>query len=84
MKSLILTKKLDYKGNTFRVNFKKKKQTKVKTKNIEKIMSRNIPDIMEKISCFLCKKQDKLFIKIGLVCESDQQYIYVIQASNDE
>lgn len=32
MKSLILTKKLDYKGNTFRVNFKKKKQTKVKTK----------------------------------------------------
>ena len=47
-------------------------------------MSRNIPDIMEKISCFLCKKQDKLFVKIGLVCESDQQYIYVIQASNDE
>ena len=84
MKSLILTKKLDYKGNTFCVNFKKKKQTKVKMKNIEKIMSRNIPDIMENISCFLCKKQDKLFVKIGLVCESDQQYIYVIQASNDE
>ena len=39
-------------------------------KNIEKIMSRNIPEIMEKISCFLCKKQDKLFIKIGLVYES--------------
>ena len=34
-------------------------------KNIEKIMSRNIPEIMEKISCFLCKKQDKLFIKNG-------------------
>ena len=44
--------KLDYKGNTFRVNFKKKKQKKVKMKNIEKIMSRNIPEIMEKISCF--------------------------------
>jgi len=42
-------------------------------KNIEKIMSRNIPEIMEKISCFLCKKQDKLFIKIGLVCESENR-----------
>ncbi|MBQ7664069.1 MAG: hypothetical protein IJS43_02510, partial [Bacteroidaceae bacterium] len=67
MKSLILTKKLDYKGNTFCVNFKKKKQTKVKMKNIEKIMSRNIPEIMEKISCFLCKKQDKLFINIPIM-----------------
>ena len=28
-------------------------------------MSRNIPEIMEEISCFLCKKQDKLFIKNG-------------------
>ena len=28
MKSLILTKKIDYKGNTFRVNFKKKKTNK--------------------------------------------------------
>ena len=36
-------------------------------------MSRNIPEIMEKISCFLCKKQDKLFIKIGLVCESENR-----------
>ena len=42
-------------------------------KNIEKIMSRNIPEIMEKISCFLCRKQDKLFIKIGLVCESENR-----------
>ena len=45
----------------------------VKRKNIEKIMSRNIPEIMEKISCFLCKKQDKLFIIIGLVCESENR-----------
>ena len=36
-------------------------------------MSRNIPEIMEKISCFLCKKQDKLFIKIGLVCDSENR-----------
>ena len=28
MKSLILTKKIDYKGNMFRVNFKKKKINK--------------------------------------------------------
>ena len=32
MKSLILTKKLDYKGNTFRVNFKKKNKQKLKRK----------------------------------------------------
>ena len=36
-------------------------------------MSRNIPEIMEKISCFLCKKQDKLFVKIGLVCDSENR-----------
>ena len=74
MKSLILTKKIDYKGNTFRVNFKKKKQTKVKRKNIEKIMSRNIPEMCTRGQSDKCRV---------LICILPLDLIYVHVAVGD-